>query len=150
MKTFQFDKTHKYNIQESQQIPSRMNSKRPISRHIIILLSKAKEKGCRKQQEKSYSSYKKNTKMPTKYVKQKDKMYLMWQAYMLMTYLQKENMKKQRFILVKLQEISNKSFWNFCKWIVILQDKVYIFILNLGWIKFRHKKRLRNAYWFLG
>jgi len=32
-------------IQEAQQTPTKMNSKRPTLRHIIIRLSKAKEKG---------------------------------------------------------------------------------------------------------
>jgi hypothetical protein len=45
-----------------------------------------------------------------KSVKLKDKMFLMLLGYTQMTYLRKENIKKQQYTLVKLHEISNKFF----------------------------------------
>ena len=44
------------NIQEAQQIESKMNSKRPTSRHTVFRLSKVKGRESRKKQKRGGSS----------------------------------------------------------------------------------------------
>ena len=52
---------------------------------------------------------KKDIKMHMLYAKLKIKIYPTWQEYMQTIYLPAKNIKEQQFILVKLQELLNKS-----------------------------------------
>ena len=71
---------------------------------------------------------KKNMKMPIWFVRQKMSLFLMPLGCTLSIYFQKKIIKKLLAISVRLKELLNKSFWNFCKKILTRLEMVFKFI----------------------